>query len=744
VHSVDDTEEWGMRVLATRLAGSGRNLLYALLMVALVASMMVPLSSQDRAEATHFRSGHGSFAWESVGDGEIEFRVQSSFRRSGYSVCREAGSTGSVPCTGTDDRPAPGDIVRETVGNTRFNFGDGSPQTDVLHFQVNAVDVDRDWLYGYALDPDDFADGEVTPVLRHTYAEDGEVTAFMETCCRLSRGGGHVNNPDGRYRVEALIDVGSPNRSPVSVMPPIVPCEIDEVCEFPVLAHDPDGDELRFRMATPQEAAGGASFNQPGEGQVDVDVASIDAETGIYTWDAEGADLGNQDHTYYSTQVIIEDLDGDGEVKSKVAVDFFIELREVVGDPPVFDPAPPEPGEPIVHRVTPGDVVTFDVGVCAADPDDDITLNVINLPDGATMDPTLPHTDVGCVSSTFTWQTPPPGGADPEALGVMSAEEDESTHLVVFQATDEHGNSTTMNYVINVVYPDPPAVPTGLAAEPGDGEVALSWEAPQDDGGAEVTGYEVVVDGDQSVAVAGTSTVVDGLTNGQEYSFTVAAVNEAGTGEATDPVTATPVAAEDPAPPLEAVLDCDDVESVTFSDVTEGEVHAEEILCAAGAGLLEGHPDGTFRPGDDLTRGQIASILWRSLSLAGLDLPAAPGAAHADAAGSVHADAIGALTEAGIIEGYEDGTFRPGTSVERAQLASLVARATEELGGDVTRSDPPYVDVAEGPHAGNIGWASDTGIIEGYEDGTFRPTGTATRAQTGAILVRWLGGLELG
>jgi CSLREA domain-containing protein len=201
---------------------------------------------------------------------------------------------------------------------------------------------------------------------------------------------------------------------------------------------------------------------------------------------------------------------------------------------------------------------------------------------------------------------------------------------------------------------------------------------------------------------------------------------------------------EDPDKPEKPgkVLDCSTVTLVSFPDVPSSFVHAKNIGCAAGVGLFVGHPDGTFRPQNDVTRAQAASVIFRSLREAGLDVEESPDAAAADTAGSTHQGAIGALTELGVVTNFVDGTFRPSDEVTRAQLASLIARATSELGVEVVASTPTFSDVGPGVHTGNIGWASKAGIVEGYDDDTFRPNNHATRAQTASMLVRWLSDVE--
>ncbi len=77
-----------------------------------------------------------------------------------------------------------------------------------------------------------------------------------------------------------------------------------------------------------------------------------------------------------------------------------------------------------------------------------------------------------------------------------------------------------------------PGTPLNLAAEPGDGQVKLTWSAPENNGGCEITHYEVSVNGMVMLvpANAGTTIVISGLTNDTEYTFKVRAINFIGAG----------------------------------------------------------------------------------------------------------------------------------------------------------------------------------------------------------------------
>ena len=98
------------------------------------------------------------------------------------------------------------------------------------------------------------------------------------------------------------------------------------------------------------------------------------------------------------------------------------------------------------------------------------------------------------------------------------------------------------------------------------------------------------------------------------------------------------------------------------------------IAAAVEAGLVRGYEDGTFRPERAVTREEAITILARGL---GLPEPSGemPGFADASEISPWAAESVASAVSAGLVRGYPDNTFRPGRTVTRAECAVLVYRA---------------------------------------------------------------------
>ena len=91
--------------------------------------------------------------------------------------------------------------------------------------------------------------------------------------------------------------------------------------------------------------------------------------------------------------------------------------------------------------------------------------------------------------------------------------------------------------------------------------------------------------------------------------------------------------------------------------------------------------------------------------------------------------------------GYGDGTFQPGDSITRQEFAQMLYNYAKYKGYDLTAEG----DLSQFPDSGSVAdwaeaamsWANGNKLINGHDDGTLEPGGTATRAQAASILTRF-------
>ncbi|OCT15828.1 hypothetical protein A8709_09370 [Paenibacillus pectinilyticus] len=150
-------------------------------------------------------------------------------------------------------------------------------------------------------------------------------------------------------------------------------------------------------------------------------------------------------------------------------------------------------------------------------------------------------------------------------------------------------------------------------------------------------------------------------------------------------------------------------------------------------GLIKGYDDGSFRPNNVITRAEAASLINRKFNIT----DAKEGKPFKDLASDAwQYGPLTAAAEAGYIQGYEDETIRPDGVLTRQELAVVI---TDLLGLETDKEDvSAFVDAAEIPKWSkkDIAAVAAQQIMDGYEDGTFAPTRTVTRAEAVVTLDR--------
>ncbi len=186
----------------------------------------------------------------------------------------------------------------------------------------------------------------------------------------------------------------------------------------------------------------------------------------------------------------------------------------------------------------------------------------------------------------------------------------------------------------------------------------------------------------------------------------------------------------------------DQVDGADFPDATG--VHGDAIDCAADYGLVQGFDDGTYRPGTLVNRGQMATFIrnWTETAL-GISLTVPDEPAFPDIEGTTHEEAISVLAESGIVAGRDDGSYGPGGTVNRAQLARFILNALDyadnpNVTGTVRAvSDTEYFSDVVGSFAqADVQALASVGIVQGTEEGVYSPAQQVNRAQLASFLMR--------
>ena len=194
-----------------------------------------------------------------------------------------------------------------------------------------------------------------------------------------------------------------------------------------------------------------------------------------------------------------------------------------------------------------------------------------------------------------------------------------------------------------------------------------------------------------------------------------------------------PSQAADPATAL--ACPADEVPGSELSDIS-GNVHEESIACMTWYDVFTGFADGTFRANAPISRGQFAATLARLIGSTEAELPEGDPDEFDDVSGT-HADEIAALAEAEIISGFGDGTFRPGEAITRAQAVSITVGAYAFIAGEMPEEgDDLFSDDDDSVHEESINRAASAGWINGIAPGMFAPQRDISRGQTASVLAR--------
>ncbi len=174
-----------------------------------------------------------------------------------------------------------------------------------------------------------------------------------------------------------------------------------------------------------------------------------------------------------------------------------------------------------------------------------------------------------------------------------------------------------------------------------------------------------------------------------------------------------------------------------FTDV-QGHWATDAIAFVVRENLFNGTSATTFEPNSDMTRAMLVTVLWR---LDGEPAPAAENHFTDVAADTYYADAVAWAAENEIVTGYSDTTFLPARNISREELAVILYRYARYKGADTEAAADlsAYTDAdrVSAYAADAMGWAVETGIINGRTETTLVPQGESTRAEVATMMQRF-------
>ncbi len=180
-------------------------------------------------------------------------------------------------------------------------------------------------------------------------------------------------------------------------------------------------------------------------------------------------------------------------------------------------------------------------------------------------------------------------------------------------------------------------------------------------------------------------------------------------------------------------------ESITFSkntlfaDIAEIDPHYQAIKFLKNEGVIEGYPDGTFKPNNSVSRVEVTKFILEGL---GTDLLDAKTLSFKDIdSNQWYASYIYTAMKKGIIEGYPDGTFKPTNSVNKVEFLKMLIEAMNiDVNPNVKKFT--FTDLDENQwYAPYVRFAIDKNLIE-YEGRQFKPNEPMTREQVAEAIYR--------
>ncbi|MGN1007601.1 MAG: C69 family dipeptidase [Butyricicoccus sp.] len=175
-----------------------------------------------------------------------------------------------------------------------------------------------------------------------------------------------------------------------------------------------------------------------------------------------------------------------------------------------------------------------------------------------------------------------------------------------------------------------------------------------------------------------------------------------------------------------------------FNDVASSAWYADAVAYVTGKGIMSGTSTTTFAPSAKLTRGMIAQVLYNMENQ-----PASSGSVFTDvASGAWYADAVNWAAASAIVSGYGNGKFGPNDNITREQMASILFRYAQFKGLNAVTLEENLTGFSDEAQISSyavsaLNWAVGKNLISGKGNGILDPKGNATRAEVAQILMNY-------
>ena len=174
----------------------------------------------------------------------------------------------------------------------------------------------------------------------------------------------------------------------------------------------------------------------------------------------------------------------------------------------------------------------------------------------------------------------------------------------------------------------------------------------------------------------------------------------------------------------------------TFRDLPSSHWAYGYVKALAEKNVINGYDDGTFRPSNNVTREEFVKMI---ISATGM-LQAGAECEFSDVpAGAWYYEYVASAYAKEIVSGMDEGAFGIGTNITRQDVAVIAARIIKRLKGTVpetVESTLTDIDTVSDYATDSVKLLNGMGIINGYDDGSFMPKNTLTRAEAAAIISR--------